>query len=336
MTMRTFTATALAVALTTGLGVAPAQDVGKLDVSPQEDSSIDTRVGNEPQSFTQGQTAQPTTNQFRPATQPRLQAHGAIQPGQATTRPAGQPAQYQPAGQRDAQSDRYEARRAIHAGATQQGVTIQEALVKKLIKANDAEIELAKLAQQKTNNDQVKQLTKTIIEDHQALNQSLQQVSKQQGAASNRSANNQPNANDRNSQDRQSGDRGANNWNTNQSNRPQLGQDRNRPMANQGQQAEMVPQELCDLGEQACDNALKMTKEMLREYDGQDFNMAFLGQQCVAHTMMLAELKAIQSDGPQELQSVAGKAIDKVEKHLETAKKIAKKLEKDAKDSRDS
>lgn len=69
---------------------------------------------------------------------------------------------------------------------------------------------------------------------------------------------------------------------------------------------------------------------MLGEYQGQDFNMAFLGQQCVAHTMMLAELKAIESEGPQEMRSVAQEAKTKVEQHLEKVKQLAKKLEDDS------
>ena len=74
-----------------------------------------------------------------------------------------------------------------------------------------------------------------------------------------------------------------------------------------------------------------MTKEMLGKHQGQDFNMAFLRQQCVAHTMMLGELKAIESDGPTELRQFASQAAAKVEKHLEKAKLLAKKLQDDGK-----
>lgn len=47
----------------------------------------------------------------------------------------------------------------------------------------------------------------------------------------------------------------------------------------------------------------------------------------------LAELKAIQSSGPKELQQIASDATSKVEKHLEKAKQLAKKLEDDRKNS---
>src|SRR5690554_5698219 len=57
---------------------------------------------------------------------------------------------------------------------SRQDPTVSQAIVRKMHQVNDAEIELAKLAQQKSDNDDVKQLTKTIIKDHQSLNEKLQ------------------------------------------------------------------------------------------------------------------------------------------------------------------
>ncbi|TWT72862.1 DUF4142 domain-containing protein [Allorhodopirellula solitaria] len=199
----------------------------------------------------------------------------ATLPGQPTDRPVRSQTE---------QDGRYEARRAAQNSVQQQGPTVKEALTQKLIKANEAEIELAKLAHEKSDNEDLKQLAVTIVKDHQQFNQVLQQhAEKRQGDRRNAAAS----------------------------------------------QTATVPKQLCEIGEKACDNALKMTKEMLGNYEGQDFSMAFLGQQCVAHTMMLAELRAIESSGPEELQPVAAEAANKVEKHLEEAKKLAKKLEDD-------
>ncbi|WP_047812714.1 DUF4142 domain-containing protein [Rhodopirellula islandica] len=181
--------------------------------------------------------------------------------------------------QNQADSGRYEARRTT-TDSRQQQPTVTQAIVQKLQKANENEIELAKMAMQKTDHDELKQLTQTIVRDHEALNQKLQQFSSQHQGNS---------------------------------------------------QGQRVPAQLCQIADQACDNAMKMTKDMLTNYEGQDFQMAFLGQQCVAHTMMLAELKAIESTGPQELQPIAQEAISKIEKHLEKAKQLAKKLEDDEK-----
>ena len=91
----------------------------------------------------------------------------------------------------------------------------------------------------------------------------------------------------------------------------------------------MVPGQLIQIMDQACENSLKMTKDMLQKYEGQDFSMAFLAQQCFAHTMLLAELQAIQSHGPEELKSLAAESATKAQSHLDKAKQLAKQLEDD-------
>ena len=177
-----------------------------------------------------------------------------------------------PATQRTYQANR------VPAGS-QEVTTVEEAIIGKLIKANDAEIELAKMAKDKSDNQEIKKLAEMIMKDHKALNEQLTSVMKENDTPT------------------------------------------------PGQPEMVVPQQLCDLAEQACKNSLEMTKEMLSQTEGQDFSMAYLAQQVVAHTNMLAELKAIQSTGPDDLKSIAGKAADKIKKHLEETKKLAKKLE---------
>jgi len=226
----------------------------------------------------------------------------------------------------NSQEERYQARRVSQQQprAGQQTLTVKEVLVRKLMKANEAEIELATMAQQKTDNQQVKQLTQTIIQDHKALNQQLQQQLNRSAPGQNKSGVGQS-----------QGDRGrdqVSDATERQQTQPGQRNDNNRqPQLRRGQsESAVVPQELVSIGEQACENSLKMTKEMLNNYQGQDFNMGFLGQQIVAHTMALAELKAIESSGPRELQQIASEAASTIEKHLEKAKQLAKKLETDS------
>lgn len=198
-------------------------------------------------------------------------------PGQGQVQPGT------PANQRPGQVGCDETRRNR---SDQQAMTVQDAIVQKLKKANEAEIQLAKLALEKSDNQDVKKLAETLVKDHQECVQKLQQGIGQ----------------------------------------PQQ-QDTPRVAGNT---VAMVPHELCKIAEKACENSLAMTKEMLTQYEGNDFNMAFLGQQCVAHTMMLAELKAIESDGPKELNEFAKEARNKVQEHLEKCKKLAKQIEKDS------
>lgn len=239
-----------------------------------------------------------------------------------------EPTTPQPTRPSDDQSERYEARRiSTDSFRDSEGPTVKEAILKKLHKANQAEIELAKLAQERTDNAEVRQLAQTIVQDHQALNTELEKClnEKQAGPSatnrSNRSPLNRPEA-DRDVTNRERTPGAV------ATTRPQLTDRRNADAQ------ETVPPQLCRIGEEACDNALKMKKEMLGNYQGQDFNMAFLGQQLVSHTMMLAELKAIQSTGPEDLKEITEKAIGKVEQHRNRAKQLAKKLEDDQRSTR--
>jgi predicted outer membrane protein len=87
-----------------------------------------------------------------------------------------------------------------------------------------------------------------------------------------------------------------------------------------------VPQQLIAVVDQAGDNELQMTKEMLQKYEGEDFDMGYIGQQIVAHTCMLAKLQAIKSSGPDELGQLVTEAEQATREHLDKAKKIAHDL----------
>jgi len=87
-----------------------------------------------------------------------------------------------------------------------------------------------------------------------------------------------------------------------------------------------VPHQLVAVLDQAADTELQMTKQMLQEYQGQDFEMGYIGQQIVAHTCMLAKLQALKNSGPQELQQMATQGEQTARQHLDMAKQIAQQL----------
>ncbi len=275
----------LAMAVAIATGTSAIAETGKLDVYPQEDSVVGTTVRTNGQTTPQPgvqietqpgvQAAVGTTNGFQPTpTNPNT-------PRPQTPYTNGD----QPKRMVSTQAERYEARRPVRddqsrqQGQQQQGPTVHEALVKKLMKANEAEVELAKMAHDKTDNQELKQFTKALIEEHQSLSESLKELKQQDS--------------------------------------------KNR------EQAATVPESLCKIADQACENTLEMTKEMLSEKDGREFDMAFLGQQCVCHTAAIAELKAIQSAGPEEFQSFAEEALNNQEQHLDRIKEMIDNLQDD-------
>ncbi len=208
--------------------------------------------------------------------------------------------------------------------ANQSGVTVTEAIAKKLMKVNESEIALAKMVHEKSDSDELKAFTQMIIKDHEALNTELKKCCDMPG--SDRVTRSQADGHQAKSGQDNRTETSSNQAEHRQDNQSQTGTNRidGKEYEYVVSHSAMVPQELCDIGEQACENALKMTKEMLSKYEGEEFEMAYLGQQCVAHTIMLAELKAIESNGPRELREVATKASKKVEAHLEKAKSLAK------------
>ncbi len=92
-----------------------------------------------------------------------------------------------------------------------------------------------------------------------------------------------------------------------------------------------VPHMLVALHDQTCDNELQLTKQMLEKHEGSDFEMAYIGQQIIAHTCMLAKLQALKTSGPQELQQLVAQGEQTTRQHLDQATKIAKELGEDKK-----
>ncbi|MCA9168786.1 MAG: DUF4142 domain-containing protein [Planctomycetales bacterium] len=245
---------------------------------------------------------------------------------------------------------RHEVRRVNADQQAGSSMTVTQLLAHKLQKANDAEIELAKLAQDRLKDDQLRQFAQMLIQDHQQFGQKLDQLTSVQPG--DRAARIHANTNLNNNIDPNRATRGD----TRQLDRQQDGTEQDRSTANptfateqpavnsavqrqiqtrdnQNQHGDhaaqhvFIPQELTNVMEKACDNSLQMTKDMLNQYQGDDFQMAFLGQQMVMHTMLLAELKAIASDGPTELQDLAAQASNTVESHLSKAKQLSKQFE---------
>ncbi len=353
-----FTVAGLALTVISIAGNARAQQTaGQQSPAGQTQSNTQVPGSQNPGAQNPG-TQNPGTQ--NPGTQtPGTQNPGGQNPGVQT--PGGQnPGQ--PGGQTlpgQTQRDQRGGNQGNQAG-NQQNVTVEEALVKKIKKSNEAEIELAQLAQEKVEDQGFRQFTQKLIQDHQQMNQQLDSmVSTNAGRAAQGSASDSPTSTSRqpgtsqpspgqNTPGQNAPGRRA--TNSDEQARAQAGQDaQNQPGAagrqgegrpgegrqgqGRGQMAGMgggrVPQILCTIMEEACDNNLEMTKKMLQEYEGQDFKMAFLGQQIVAHTASLAEMKAIESSGPAQLKALAQQASPKIQEHLDMAKQMAKKFEDD-------
>jgi predicted outer membrane protein len=216
---------------------------------------------------------------------------------------------------------------ASRASGQQQQLT--DYFVDTLMLANQGEIEASQFAAQKTSNQQVKQFAEMLIQDHQKLDEKLKQLSP--GAAAQFAEHSRRfggRLTDRLA-GRPDGDRSA-------PDRPL----RNRPPQTRTGARDLATHDtltrLCMINHQACANHRQMSKQMLESYQGQDFDMAFLGMQIGQHAWLLSELEALNGVGTPEFQQIVTEARQNVEQHLKRAKELSQKFEDDRSAPRDS
>ncbi len=205
--------------------------------------------------------------------------------------------------------------------------------VDQLMLANESEIELSQIAAQKTENQEVKQFAEKLIQDHQQLDEKLKQLAPEAAARFAEPGRRVGGRLVDRLADRLDADRPAD--------RPAA----DRPTNDRPAQirtgardtgAHDVLTKLCMINHEACENHRQMSKQMLEKYQGQDFNMAFLGMQIGQHAWLLSELKALDGVGTPEFQEVVVQARQNVEQHLQQAKELSKKFEDDRRAPRDS
>jgi predicted outer membrane protein len=182
---------------------------------------------------------------------------------------------------------------ALTASALQKHLT--NYLADKLMLANKAGIELSRVAELQANNPKVKQFAQQLIADHKQFNDQLAQVSEPS--------------------DHQIVERPRRRL------IPQV-----RTAAREGGSEEIFAT-LKRLNHEAARIQLEQSREMLQKYQGQDFDMAFLGLQIAQHSRLLAELKALEGTGSKEFQEALAAAKTKVEQHLKEAQMLAQQLE---------
>ena len=175
----------------------------------------------------------------------------------------------------------------------------------KILLANHCEKELSKIAKDRSQNAEVKQFAQTLIDDHMQLDQQLATIAPQ--AVARFAAQNQTRAEGEPVQVLTSAEERA-------------GHD--------------LLTQLCAINHRAAKKNLALSKQMLEQYQGQDFDMAFLGMQIGGHAWLLSELEALEGVGSSEFQKLVASTSKQVEEHLERAQALSKKFEDDRDNTR--
>lgn len=160
-----------------------------------------------------------------------------------------------------------------------------------LLIGNQEEVAVAQMAIDRAQNEQVKKFAQMLVDDHQQVIQQLQPLAKQ-GISLN--------------ENRQAA--------------------ASRPSQTQQAGAASVDQ-ILQLHQQAAQECLQLTKSMMQEKQGAEFDKAFAGMQVGAHVGMLAKLKASEQQASGELATLIQESQQIVKNHLDEAKQLCKQLE---------
>jgi predicted outer membrane protein len=169
-----------------------------------------------------------------------------------------------------------------------------------LIGANENEIALAKVAEQKAKSNDVKQFAQMMVKDHGDFINQLQRF------AGERSTTGQMTTG-------RAQQRAAENATT-------VG------MAAQPMGSQTL--DFAALDKQIAQKCLDLVRKDMEEKSGTEFDKCYIGSQIGAHMHVLATLEVFRNQASPELGSVLDKGIETTKSHLDKAQQIAKSLDK--------
>ncbi len=243
-------------------------------------------------------------------------------------------------------------------GRVGQGRLGDAALVRWISVNNESEIRISEAAQQKAQNEQVKQFAQMMVDEHTKLGQKLQQAANQggedaqQGTDTNaieerirnrrntRENETNANENERNPNSPQNNNNNANDdlnvsFLQNEDPNARPGQGRLRDAARnaelQGDAAGGNMRRGSNPGvelhaqiKEACTQAFL---QELQSKNGAEFDKCYMGQQILAHQDTLATLKVVSQQASPELKQTLQQAQQSTQQHLQKAKDVMKQIE---------
>lgn len=234
------------------------------------------------------------------------------QPRTAVPRTAtrGAPADFDGAGQ----NERHTVRRAT-ADYGEFAHTDQQ-LAAWLLVDNRGEIALAKLAQEKTSNSDIRDFAQHLIDDHSKIVEKLEQFAgtrRRTRGSDNRGSDN------RGTDNRGTENRAANNRGPQTATAEYAG----------GQGRSSAGLNFVRLKQQLGQQCLASAKQELEQKDGNEFDECYIGMQIAKHMEMIDTLKVFSHYASENLDQVIEEGEDTSQEHLDHAKKLIKELTSD-------
>lgn len=222
---------------------------------------------------------------------------------------------------------------------------IAEYFAGKLMLMDQSTIQLAQLAEERSTNEKVKQFAKMLVEEHTKCSEKLREsapgvvsVTELQSEGTTRTAgfrgttdaDDKADAVDNPAKAARNPARNPDGSERLIGNGP-VDKDREDGSSRTQTAQAMTPlHRILTIDRQATENYIQSTTEMLSRYQGQEFDMGFLGFTIGSHTWALAELKAMDSVGDEKFQKLINDATTKVEQHMMKAEELSKELGADS------
>jgi predicted outer membrane protein len=198
-----------------------------------------------------------------------------------------------------------------------------QAIALALLLGNQEEVALAEFAQQRSQSPQVKEFAAMMIKDHQPAVEKLEQLASQSALPGSGSAST---AGDSSSARIQTTAPNSNRARSAEVSGPTSGSGSSAgSTAGVATLGDGSP-DAAQFQEQAAARCLELTKAELSQLDGEEFDMAYLGQQIVAHTNMLAKLETAAQMTSGDLGNFATQSIPTVKHHHRMAKQMKEQL----------
>jgi predicted outer membrane protein len=215
-------------------------------------------------------------------------------------------------------------RRAGQASATQEQ-NAGQGMIQLILAMNQGEIKASREAQSKLTDPQAREFAQKMIQDHTQFVQKLEQasgiMSPKSDATDARAQSRSPGQPAQTAQDR-----------TSDSTVRQTSNPTQRQQSASGDARSSFLNAVLDMGERRCE----LVKKELEKKQGAEFDQCYMGQQLMAHFEALAALQTAQEVAPENARSVIAEGIQTTQKHIENAKQIAMKLDKDGGDQKPS
>jgi len=196
--------------------------------------------------------------------------------------------------------------------------------------ANQEEIAIARMAEEKLHNREIKEFAKMLVEDHQAFLKKLSQYAPE--AAHENSLNElTEHAGKDGSRQSESGkstsSNSTNNSNGANSTSSQTNRDANVRQAASSNEGDGGHLDMVQLHREIAAECIRAAKKEMADKDGDEFDQCFITSQIVKHGDMKTKLTVFERHASGDLKQVIAQGISTTEQHKSKAETLAKQLE---------